>query len=339
MKSSQSVNWLKAMWSSAGPSLSARYRGSALLPEGRRTLNSAAPRRSQSGGRCDLRHLFHACAAGLAVGLLSTPSHAVQLAFEFHGVVSVALEDPFGRAVPFDAPVTGRFVFETDSVATHPNAGCDCVGYAQQIVNGFAADMGGVAIRADEYLVEVSNDVEFSPGEAYDYFTIRWESELTPALASPLLVNGAAYTDGLFSVSLNAFPELFDSPALPDAIVPEDYVFPSEFNPLGDYDPVPGNVDVLFDVASIERRQFFGGDFDFDEAVGGLDLLAWQRQHFDGAGLSAWEETFGSSPPSAGDVLSVPTPEPLGPCLFVAAWLAVDRQARRTTGRAATTAR
>jgi hypothetical protein len=279
----------------------------------------------------------HSCAAALLFVLLSTPLHGVELAFRFHGEVSAALDDPFGRSVLFAAPVTGRFVFDTASAPSHPAAGCDCMGYAQQIVNGFAAVMGGVAIRADAYLVEVSNDVEFLPGEAYDYFTIRWEGDLTPALASPLLVNGTAYTTGLFSVTLNAFPELFDSPELPETLNPADFVFPSEFNPLGDYDPVPGNVDVLYDVAGAEPTQFFRGDFDFDESVNGTDFLAWQRNYFDGAGLSAWNGTFGLPSSPGADSHAAATPEPHGLILLVAGLLAVHREGRRTTRRGSTT--
>lgn len=219
-------------------------------------------------------------------------SRGLDITVRFTGTVSAQFDPFWQRLVPELAPVTGQFVFNASSVATHSTPGCDCKGYAQNIVNGFSADIGGIAVRADQYLVEVNNDIDQGGGLLLDFLTVRWESGLTPALTSPLLVDDASATTGQFSVSLGGGPELFADSALPSQLGVEQMLFPSPFNTLSDFEPAPGSVDVLFEVSAARLTSFHSGDFDFDDDVDGADFLKWQQTFHDPAGLAAWRGSF-----------------------------------------------
>lgn len=270
----------------------------------------------------------HACVGTLVLLLMTIESRGGQIAVQFQGTASESFSDPFGRPIPSGAPVSGRFVYESTSVATHPSEGCDCRGYRQQIVNGFTAEFGGVTLRADDYIVEVANDVEFGPDEVYDYLTVRWDSGASPLLALPLLVDGVPYSEGLFSASFNGFSDLFESPALPSELNLADFVFPSFFNPLGDYQPVVGDVDVLFDVESAAPTTHRGGDFNFDNVVNGTDLLKWQSVYSEAAGLSAWRASFAQMSGPAVESHAAIVPEPFGSWIAYAALLALEWRSR-----------
>jgi hypothetical protein len=230
----------------------------------------------------------------LVAALMGAPteSRGIEIAIEFTGTVSAQFDPFWQRLLPELAPVSGRFVFDSNSIGTHSTAGCDCMGYAQHVVNGFSADIGDISVRADQYVVEVSNDIDQGDGVFLDFLTVRWDSELTPALTSPLLVNDTVATTGLFSASLGGGPDVFSSSALPSQASLDEYFFPSAFNALGDYDPLPGSVDVLFEVSAANPTSFRSGDFDFDEDVDGSDFLKWQRTFHDPAGLAAWRGDF-----------------------------------------------
>jgi hypothetical protein len=242
----------------------------------------------------DMLRRCYACVVVLTFGCTHLESRGVEIAIEFTGTVSAQFDPLWQRLVPEFAPVTGRFVFDTSSIATHSTAGCDCTGYAQNIVNGFSADIGGVAVRADKYLVEINNDIDQGGGALLDFLTVRWESGLTPALTSPVLVEDLAATTGQYSVNLGSGPDLFSNSALPSQLGVEQFFFPSPYNTLSDFDPIPGGVDVLFQVDSAAIVSFRPGDFNFDDDIDGADFLKWQRTFHDPAGLAAWRGDFGA---------------------------------------------
>ena len=93
------------------------------------------------------------------VTAIAARSSAAERGFEFSGVAWYTYETLFGNTIPLDSPVTGRFIYETNSSLTHSFANCDCAGYQQQHISGFWADFGGVLVRADDYVVVIANDV------------------------------------------------------------------------------------------------------------------------------------------------------------------------------------
>jgi hypothetical protein len=181
------------------------------------------------------------------------------------------------------------------------------MGYVQNIVNGFSVDVGNISVRADQYIVEVNNDIDQGEGLLLDFLTVRWDSGLTPALTSPLLVDDITATTGQLSVNLGGGPELYANSALPSQVGVEQMFFPSAFNALSDFDPMPDVIDVLFQVDAATIAAFRPGDFNFDDDVDGSDFLKWQRTFHDAAGLAAWRGDYGAD--AAGPTIQAAVPE------------------------------
>src|SRR3954466_119359 len=99
-------------------------------------------------------------------------------------------------------PVIGHVMYDPSSSATDPLAGCDCMGYRQHIAGGFTALVGNTLFRADDYLVQVKNNFN-QQGVPVDTLSVLWSSSASPALASPLWVNGAPYMSALVQINLD----------------------------------------------------------------------------------------------------------------------------------------
>ncbi len=258
---------------------------------------------------------------------------AVERGFEFSGVVDfVFLGDP--PAMPFGLPlddetvVIGRFIYETTSPATHDFPG-DVTGYRQQHTNGFWAEFDGMRVQADDYSIEIANDVN-NPnfGTINDVVSIRFSSDLSPALELPLLVNGIPEVVAQFSIAFFASSDLYSDTSLPGDLDPATFSLPLFANVLSDQ-ILPASRLAIFTLDSFAPISVLSSDHDLDSDVDGHDFLIWQRNfglavqngdsnsdfQVDDLDLTAWQVQYGSFG-SAMQVVAVPEPA-MGVLLWV----------------------
>ncbi len=258
---------------------------------------------------------------------LPAPCLAELVGYRFTGSIApLSTQWPtFGHVFPVSTPIVGRFVYDTQSVATHSYSNCtDCAGYRQEIINGFFTKIGDVSFRADDYVVDVINDMLQPPstgvGEV-DSFGLTYHSNLNPALTKPLIVDGVDWWSSAFFVSFYSDGEPFVNHQLPPSLNSSDYVFPSEFNLLDDL--TGSAAAVVFRVESLQP--FYPGDYNLDGEVDGADQLIWQNTlgstralnadgNFDGiidaADYTVWRDHLGpgASAAASGGWNSVPEP-------------------------------
>ena len=278
--------------------------------------------------------LWRGCFLALLIFSVASPSAAVVVGVKFTGEV-----DPFfpanpvwGNAILPGTPVTGRFAYDSDSVATHCEGGncapcpdnCDQVGYLQNLFHGFSADFGDVAVRASQFVVDVNNDVDFGPAGQTDFLIVRWSGSEIATPDPPLLVNGQEQAADVFTMDLSAPSTLFNRPELPETLTAASFDLPDGFNLLSDI-PAPA---IFFNVNTLEIIPFISSDFDYNAHVNGDDALKWQRTHADAAGLAMWQSEYGLGNPPAVAAHSVAAPEPTS-LLLVVCGLVVSTLRRR----------
>ncbi len=204
---------------------------------------------------------------------------AVEVGYKFSGTVTTQFSPPFGKSMQPPTPVVGKFIYETDTAATHPLSGCgDCTGYEQRLVNGFEASFGNTIVRADDYLVLVSNDSPVNPLNpeqgVHDVFTVEFLSNLNPSLSDPLVVDGGNQTTGRFSVSLAGDSTVFPDSSLPNDLDPASFPIMERTGVLSQN---PSGVpNVLFSVTSLTSYNVLFGDYNLDEVVDQTDYVAWK---------------------------------------------------------------
>ncbi|MDC0935801.1 PEP-CTERM sorting domain-containing protein [Pirellulales bacterium] len=262
------------------------------------------------------------CLAAALFFTSALPSDAIVVGVKFTGQV-----DPFfpanpawGHVIPPGTPVEGRFAFDSESLPTHCAGGdctpcpdnCDQVGYLQNLFHGFSADFGNVAVRANQFVVDVNNDVEVGGGQQVDFLIFRWSGAGITTPDPPLLVNGVEQTAEVFTIDLSGPTTLFDRPELPETLTPSSFDLPDGFNLLSD---IP-NPAVFFNVDTLELIPFISSDFDYNARVNGGDALKWQRTHADAASRAAWESEYGLGEPPAAVPRGVAAPEPTTMLLF-----------------------
>ena len=300
--------------------------------------NQSEPSKSDSARSLDASmYVIRLSSLGLFVGLLalSFSAFAAERTFEFTGVVEVGSPSYYGETIAASAPLTGGFAYDSNSVATHSPvcSGNACAGYEQQHINGFWLEIDGVEIVADNYIIEVSNDV-VSQFVTTDVISVRFASDLTPPLSAPLLVEGNPQTTGVFSISFFASPSLLTDASLPNDLDPADFSLEPFANLLGDtFNQVSMtfDIDVLFTMSTFSSISFDTSDHDLDGDVDGADFLIWQRNQggpgqngdadsnllVDGSDLSAWRSQFGNTL-LAQTMMSVPEPGSLAVlCVFL----------------------
>ena len=185
----------------------------------------------------------------ICVGLLSIASAqtciAIPVAFEFTGSVIESNDDPFGHSIPFGSIVTGKFTYDTESQPTHDVGTCIDCGYRQQRVNGFYAEMGGVHVRADDYVIELINN---GNGGLTDGLNISFLSNYAPPLVAPLSVATTPQTEGTFLLNFLGFSSVFSN-SLPTtlSLASFDFLKQGFFN-----DTALGSTDVSFFIDTLE---------------------------------------------------------------------------------------
>jgi hypothetical protein len=122
------------------------------------------------------------------------------LTFDYTGSV---LSDAtiFGFDIDASDPVAGRLIVDPAAPMTHDFGG-GRLGYRQIIPTGLRASFGSgssaVEFVANEYLVVIADDFEGLFGRV-DVVEFLFSTDLLPALAQPLVVNGASRTQGDFN--------------------------------------------------------------------------------------------------------------------------------------------
>jgi len=146
---------------------------------------------------------------------------AFDLSFHFEGDVTNnfgGLAAPFGFNIPTGTSVNGHFSYDTESPATHfPTGG---VAYLQQRPRGFVMNFGDLEVIADEYVIEVFNDLPARSGG--DLINVRFSSDLVPSIMAPLAVDGVerdvnGNPVGVLTLSLGG-PSFLDDALLPASL-------------------------------------------------------------------------------------------------------------------------
>lgn len=240
-------------------------------------------RRLRNGRGAGMTIVANLCRV-LLVASWFVPTRAVaksEVEIHFTGQVSNVFKDPFDAGMSVSPPthVTGHILYDALSVASDPLVGCDCMGYRQHIPGGFQATFGGVTVRADDYVVQIKNDLG-QPTGTIDTISVRYSNGFTPSLAAPLLVDGMPYPNSWFQVNFDGPTDTFVDASLPSAI--DLHNFTSTFNFLDD-DTSDGPIGVVFGNQSFTTSTMNAGDYDDDGNVNSIDFGRWRATY----GLSA----------------------------------------------------
>jgi hypothetical protein len=271
--------------------------------------------------------------------LMLQPIVASPIGFRFSGVVSGFPPSPmpFGISIPAGSNVTGHFFYEPSSAATHllPCSG-ECIGYRQQLPNGFGATFDGAVVRADEYVVVISDNVA-GGGDKLDTVAIRFSNTLN--LEVPLVVNGVSRPNSQFSVSMNAHQTLLPDARLPPTLNPVDYPASGRGGVLDNTSAA--GIDLFFSVAVLEP--IAPGDYNFDGTVDAMDYSTWKSEfgsttawapdgnhngQVDAGDYTIWRDRFDAVSENLSN-LSVPEPHPLHFAFVVGALFFVARSSCR----------
>jgi hypothetical protein len=184
---------------------------------------------------------------GILFWLFLTPYTASGevFSYSFSGTVILAPSTAYGNSIPGQAPVQGRFSYDTASVGAASGA---TTNYSQNITNGLYVTFGGLAVSASSYEIAVSHDLLQPNGSYQDVFSVLFSSNASPAPSAPLIVGGVSENVGLLSVSLLGPPTLF-----PGAVLPTSLNLSNFTTELGRFSQTPtGLVDVVFSASSLQ---------------------------------------------------------------------------------------
>jgi hypothetical protein len=171
---------------------------------------------------------------------------ATLMGYSFTASLSSALTPAYGVTVPMGSQVHGQFVLDSQVVGVIPPGFPNVTTYRHLIPEGFKATFGSLDMRADDYIVSVSNNVLQPGGFLADIISIRWASNLTPSLA-PIHVNGATKTTGMFVINLVGSQNLFSNTSLPATLNISSFV--SKLSFLAD--TTDGTLDLIYNVNSL----------------------------------------------------------------------------------------
>jgi hypothetical protein len=230
------------------------------------------------------------------------------------------------RLTPF-SNFSGHLVFESHtpaySIATETCA--DCTAYDHKQINGLHVEFDGLTLQADEYIIEVQNDVDAHPYGLSDVLVVSFPDQSfggNRKLGKPLLINGVPYSRGSFSMNLVASSEAFSSSELPTSLDPSVFALPGGAGFFGDGLPEHNTLDVFFTPQTLAAFPHSTSDHDLDGDVDGRDFLIWQRNvslttgdgdadsnlFVDHHDLEMWQAEYGA--PVAEFVATVAVPEP-----------------------------
>ncbi len=218
------------------------------------------------------RVVIAAVFVGWAAGV---PAAGTEVGFYFSGTVLSVFQDPFQAGITSNTPVSGRVLYDTNSPATDPISGCDCMGFRQHIVGGFTATFGDTVVRTDDYVVQVKNNLSQPGGLVLDTLSVRFSS-FNPPLASPLWVNGSAYPTSWFQVNIDGPGDTFPDASLPQSL--DLNHFTSLWNFLDD-DTTDLQIGVVFRNTTLSALLVPPGDYNGDGNVDEQDFAKWQSTY------------------------------------------------------------
>jgi hypothetical protein len=234
-----------------------------------------------------MQRLFRAVLMVIVIG--SSSCWATEVGYKFSGSVTFVSSQspPYGLSIQSGAAVSGKFIYDPASPASHDLADCggDCTGYRQSIVNGFSATIGAHTIRADDFIIAVFNDVPDPFQGTADILAIRHYSNLDPPLPTPLYVNGVARAENRFNISLNANASLYNDSSLPPSIDPADFPVTGRGGTLSD--TATGVTDLFFSVTTLQPFIVLTGDYNIDESVDEADYELWRQSFGSSVALAA----------------------------------------------------
>ncbi|HEX6963811.1 MAG TPA: hypothetical protein VF175_18230 [Lacipirellula sp.] len=275
---------------------------------------------------------------------MANASGGSEIAVSFTAAQPFYSKPTFGFPAPA-GPVSGQFIYESETPPNYtvPDKGVPAKGYRHQRAGGFAITFGDLQVIADDYVVELYDNLPQPDIRIADVVTVVYSSDLAPPPTTPLLVNGTPYASGQMIVSFLYYGgQLFDEPDL--AALSGIDGFGKAMSFLGDVGDLSEPSDVFVFVDSAQTQVFAPADFDRDSDVDGADLLIWQRALgddgsaggdadrngiVDAADRGAWREAFGATTATA----AVPTPEPRAASLAVMNLLFYIAGSRRRTGQ------
>ncbi len=293
---------------------------------------------------CMLRSRLLVLVWGVLTALPST-TWGAEHGFEFTGALTLVIPEPYGvtygRRLPDFSALSGHFVYESNT-PSYAIAGCDCKGYIHKQINGLATAFVGLVLQADEYVIQIRNNVNVSGLGPSDILTVLYSDPngtINPILSTPLLIDGSPVTTGSIRIDLVAPATRFPDASLPTSLNPADFFVNAGTSNFGD--GIPIGIDVLFKLQTLSSVTHFTSDHDLDGDVDGRDYLIWQRHaglttgngdansdfSVDNDDLSIWESQYGSGlPPLAA---SVAVPEPSAIALLCASLLVCPSRRRR----------
>ena len=178
--------------------------------------------------------------------IFSSNCSATVIGYGFTASLSQALTPAFGVTVPMVSQIDGQFVIDTQAAGVVAPGFPNVVNYRHSFPGGFKATFGSLDIRADDYIVTVSNNFLQPSGFLADIISIRWASNLATSLA-PLHVNGATKTTGMFVINLVGNQNLFSNTSLPATLNVSSFM--SKLSFLAD--TTDGTLDLVYNVQSL----------------------------------------------------------------------------------------
>lgn len=269
----------------------------------------------------------------LCSGVAPGPGAEVGLNFTAQVTWPLPGNPTYGINFPTGTMLSGHFVYESNNPGTSISTETcgDCAAYHQKHINGLRVEFPGLTLEADEYIIELKNDIYTYPAGDADVLSISFPDQghgPSPKLSRPLLINGSPVSNGLFALELIAPTSTFTSSQLPATLVPSAFVPSASFGFFGDGAPAAGTFDLLFVPQSFAAYPHSTSDHDLDGDVDGRDLLIWQREVANSASdgdadsnllvddndLAMWQTEYGS--PSS-KLAAVAVPEPSAYALLI----------------------
>lgn len=243
--------------------------------------------------------------------------------YEFEGSVQFALPTFGLPSLQPNDPIIGGFNVDPATAMPLESTSADRQFYRVQRTHGFFALFGGIEVRADDFQIQIYNDLPQGTNAIADVVTVVWSSDLVPSLA-PLHVDGTPRTVGQFAVSFfKDGGSAFTTPSL-DALNVFD-IYDRSLTLLSDS---PGPVDVLGAIRQWQHLPGLPGDFDGDADVDGGDFITWQQSvgSLGQGDLPSWKTYFGTCDEAPE---SSPVPEPASTSVAAATSVALLAWVRR----------
>jgi hypothetical protein len=243
----------------------------------------------------------------------------------------------YGIRLPAFSTLSGHLFYESNSpsYSISTDTCVDCMAYHHKQANGLHVQFQGLTLQADEYIVQVKNDIDVSSYGQADVLSFWYPEPRDPLgqqMNKPLLINGSPVSKGGFLVNFVAPTTAFTSSELPTNIDPSVFAPSVGFGTFGDGLPEYNTLDVYFRPTSISTITFSTSDHDLDGDVDGRDFLIWQREFGNTTGdgdadsnllvnqndLNLWQASYGFN---SSQLFHTAIPEPNTIALLVCASL------------------